>query len=140
MNRRHFLLRSSAGLAAAASSACAFRAVAGDPGVRIADLVKRLHQQRSFAGAILLADWGRSSTKAHSGRPIPIPAAPTRCRPGRAWRPSRNRSPRLPMLAQERLLRYDDPLSKYIPGITDTVGAATLRHLLRTHREAYDDT
>jgi CubicO group peptidase (beta-lactamase class C family) len=42
------------------------------------------------------------------------------------------------MLAEKRELTYDDPLSRFLPGFTDAVGAVTIRHLL-THTSGIPD-
>jgi len=42
------------------------------------------------------------------------------------------------MLAEQHRLSYDDPLSKFLPGFADPVGAVTIRHLL-THTSGIPD-
>jgi CubicO group peptidase (beta-lactamase class C family) len=42
------------------------------------------------------------------------------------------------MLAEQHRLTYDDPLSKFVPGLTGAVGVVTIRHLL-THTSGIPD-
>jgi CubicO group peptidase (beta-lactamase class C family) len=139
VNRRRFLLRSSAGVAAAMSSRCARPDGAANPGRGIEALMQRLHDQRLFAGEVLVAVKGTAVYEGAFG-PADIQGRPytTQTRSSLASLSKPVTAVAVMMLAQGRLLGYDDPLSKYFSGFTDAVGAVTLRHLL-THTSGIPD-
>ena len=100
----------------------------------------RLHDRRMFAGAILVAvegevvyQGGFGAADLETGRPFT-----TRTQSCLTSLSKPITAVAVMMLAQARLLSFDDPLSNYLPGFTDTVGAATLRHLL-THTSGIPD-
>jgi CubicO group peptidase (beta-lactamase class C family) len=142
VDRRHFLLRSSACLAAAAvSPGAAFQVpTVPGPGSQIESLMTRLHAQSVFIGEILVAEKGRVLYEGAFGV-----ADPRTGQPYTTNTPSCLASLSKPitavaimMLAEQRRLTYDAPLSRFLPGFSKSVGAVTLRHLL-THTSGIPD-
>ena len=142
MDRRHFLLRTSACLAAAAvSPGTAFQVpTVRGPGSQIESLMTRLHAQSLFIGEILVAEKGRVLYEGAFGV-----ADPRTGQPYTTNTPSCLASLSKPitavaimMLAEQRRLTYDAPLSRFLPGFSKSVGAVTLRHLL-THTSGIPD-
>ena len=141
MDRRHFLLRTSASLVAAVAPAAAFQVPAVlAPGSQIERLMTRLHAQSLFTGEILVAEKGRVIYEGAFGV-----ADPGTGRPYTTNTPSCLASLSKPitavaimMLAEQRLLTYDAPLSRFLPGFSKSIGAVTLRHLL-THTSGIPD-
>ena len=118
MDRRHFLLQTSACLAAAVSPAAGFQVPAVvAPGSQIERLMTRLHAQSLFTGEILVAEKGRVIYEGAFGV-----ADPGTGRPYTTNTPSCLASLSKPitavaimMLAEQRLLTYDAPLSRFLP-------------------------
>lgn len=100
----------------------------------------QLHERRLFTGEVLVAERGRvlyaggfGVADLRTGRPYTTSTASclaSLSKPITALA--------VMMLAEQRLLSYDDRLSKFVPGFTDAVGAATVRHLL-THTSGIPD-
>jgi CubicO group peptidase (beta-lactamase class C family) len=142
VDRRHFLRRTSACLAAAAVSPGAVFQVptVAAPGSQIGTLMTRLHAQSLFIGEILVAEKGRVLYEGAFGV-----ADPGTGQPYTTKTPSCLASLSKPitavaimMLAEQRRLTYDAPLSKFLPGFSKSVGAVTLHHLL-THTSGIPD-
>jgi CubicO group peptidase (beta-lactamase class C family) len=100
----------------------------------------RLHEQRLFTGEILVAAKGNviyegafGVADRSTGRPY---TTDTRSCLASLSKPIT--AVAIMMLAEQRRLTYDDPLSKFLPGFTDAVGVATIRHLL-THTSGIPD-
>ena len=141
MNRRDFLFQTSAGVAVAVSPARASQLPAvAQRRSRIERLMTQFHEHRLFTGVILVAEQGLVTYEGGFGA--------SDLRTGRPYTPATRSclaslskpitAVATMMLAERRLLSYDDPLSKYLPGFTDAVGGVTLRHLL-THTSGIPD-
>lgn len=141
MNRRHFLLHTGASLAAVASSVDVFQRPDRDAsGSEIERLMARLHAQGLFTGEILVAEKGHVIYEGAFGR-----ADRGTGRLYTTTTPSCLASLSKPitavaimMLAEQGVLTYDAPLSRYLPGFSEAVGATTIRHLL-THTSGIPD-
>jgi CubicO group peptidase (beta-lactamase class C family) len=123
------------------SRGCVAKSVAaGDVRARIEEVVMRLHRERLFAGAILVAEKGTVVYQGGFG--------PADLTTGRSYTPQTRSclaslskpitAVAVMMLAQAGQLAFDDPLAKHLPGFTNAVGEATLRHLL-THTSGIPD-
>jgi CubicO group peptidase (beta-lactamase class C family) len=140
-HRRRFLSQVAGGLLAAMSAPSASRLSAVvDRRSQIDALMKQLHQQRRFNGEILVAEKGGVIYQGAFGLADPSAGRPytTRTRSCLASLSKPITAVAVMMLGQQRRLAYDDPLSKYLPGFTEPVGAVTLRHLL-THTSGIPD-
>jgi CubicO group peptidase (beta-lactamase class C family) len=141
VDRRQFLLHASAGLCAALSTANGFQVQAVvDLRSQIERLMTRSHEQRLFTGEILVAEKGHviyeggfGVADTRTGRPYT-----TNTRSCLASLSKPITAVATMMVAERRLLTYDDPLSKFLSGFSDAVGAVTLRHLL-THTSGIPD-
>jgi CubicO group peptidase (beta-lactamase class C family) len=141
VHRRQFLRQMSAGLAAALSPGAVFQAPAVvDRRVEIGGLMTRLHELQLFTGELLVAEKGSviyegafGTADHRTGRPYTVD---TRSCLASLSKPIT--AVAIMMVAEKRLLAYDDPLSKFLPGFTGSVGAVTLRHLL-THTSGIPD-
>jgi CubicO group peptidase (beta-lactamase class C family) len=141
MNRRHFLLRASSSLAAGLPVGCRRQVPAvADRRKQIGDLMTQLHEHRLFTGELLVAEKGVVTYEGAFGAAGPGKgrAYTTQTRSCLASLSKPITAVAVMMLAQQRLLAYDDRLSKHLPGFTDAVGAVTLRHLL-THTSGIPD-
>ena len=141
MDRRHFLLQTSASLVVALSNTDAYQVTAVvDARSQIERLMMRLHEQRLFTGEILVAENGHAVYQGAFGAADPRTGQPytinTRSCLASLSKPIT--AVATMMLAEQRLLRYDDPLATFLPGFNDAVGAVTLRHLL-THTSGIPD-
>jgi len=132
LHRRQFLVRASAALAALSTRDGLQPPTVVDRRERIGELAKQLHDRGLFTGELLVAETGSVTYEGAFG--------PADIRTGRPYT-TQTRSclasltkpivaVAAMMLARPGRLAYDDPLSKYLPGFTDAVGAVTLRHLL----------
>jgi hypothetical protein len=141
VDRRRFLLHASAGLAAVTPPARGLSEVQAQAAAApIERLMRHLHAHRLFTGEVLVAQRGQVLYAAGFGMAnratgrLYTPATPS-ClaslsKPITALATL--------MLAQQNALSIDDPVSKFLPGFSDEVGAATLRHLL-THTSGIPD-
>lgn len=141
VNRRRFLLQASAGVAVALTHVEAFSVLTGvDARLQIERLMTRLHEQRRFTGEILVAAKGHVIYDGAFGAADPR-TGQTYTITTRSCLASLSKpitAVATMMLAERGRLRYDDPLSRFLPGFNDLVGAATLRHLL-THTSGIPD-
>jgi len=129
MNRRHFLRQTSAGLGAALSSVGIFQvAAAVDRRSRLEHLMAQLHERRRFTGEILVAEKGQIIYAGAFGFADPATGRPytTNTRSCLASLSKPITAVVTMMLAERRLLRYDDPLSKFLPGFSDAMAAVTI--------------
>jgi CubicO group peptidase (beta-lactamase class C family) len=141
VHRRQFLVQTSGVWAAALSTRGELQApTAVDRRQRIDELVKQLHDRDLFTGELLVAEKGSviyegavGVADLGTGRPYT-----TRTRSCLASLSKPITAAAAMMLAGSGRLACDDPLSKYLPGFTDAVGAVTLRHLL-THTSGIPD-
>jgi CubicO group peptidase (beta-lactamase class C family) len=141
VDRRQFLLHTSASFVAALSTRCACQTPAvGDRRSQIERLMTRLHEQHEFTGEVLVAEKGNviyegafGVADRSTGRPYT-----TETRSCLASLSKPITAAAIMMLAEQHRLTYDDPLSKFLPGFADPVGAATIRHLL-THTSGIPD-
>ena len=141
MDRRQFVLHTSASVVAALSTRCASQTPAvGDRRSQIEGLMTRLHEQHLFTGEVLVAERGNviyegafGVADRSTGRPYTIE---TRSCLASLSKPITAAA--IMMLAEQHRLTYDDPLSKFLPGFADAVGVVTIRHLL-THTSGIPD-
>ncbi len=141
MDRRHFLVLTSAGFVGALSTCCASQAPAtGDPRSQIERLMARLHERHEFTGEVLVARRGKPIFEGafgvadrRTGRPY---TTDTRSCLASLSKPITATG--IMMLADRHRLTYDDPMSKFLPGFTDAVGLVTIRQLL-THTSGIPD-
>lgn len=132
MDRRQFL-ETSAGVVAALSTGCAsLRPPTDGRRSQIERLMTQLHERHLFTGEILVAEKGNviyegafGTADRGTGRPY---TTETRSCIASLSKPITATA--IMMLAQQRRLTYDDPLSRFLPGFADAVGAVTIRHLL----------
>jgi CubicO group peptidase (beta-lactamase class C family) len=140
VDRRQFL-ETSAGFVAALSTACASQRTPVD-GRRsqIERLMRQLHERHLFTGEILVAEKGNVVYKGAFGLADRSTGRPytTETRSCLASLSKPITATAIMMLAERRRLTYDDPLSTFLAGFTDAVGAATIRHLL-THTSGIPD-
>jgi CubicO group peptidase (beta-lactamase class C family) len=141
VDRRHFLVLTSAGFVGTLSTCCASQApTIGDPRVQIERLMARLHERHEFTGEILVASRGKPICEGafgvadrRTGRPY---TTDTRSCLASLSKPFTATA--IMMLADQHRLTYDDPMSKFLPGFTDAVGLVTIRQLL-THTSGIPD-
>jgi CubicO group peptidase (beta-lactamase class C family) len=141
VDRRHFLLQTSASFAVALSTRCAFQTpVVVDRRSQIERLTTRLHEQHLFTGEVLVAEKGNviyegafGVADRSTGRTY---TTDTRSCLASLSKPITAAA--IMMLAEQHRLTYDDPLSKFLPGFADAVGVVTIRHLL-THTSGMPD-
>ena len=141
VHRRQFLLHASSGLAGLLSTRCASSASAGgDRAMQIERLMVQLHEQRLFTGELLVAEKGTviyegafGAADRRTGRPY---TTATRSCLASLSKPIT--AVAIMMLGEQRRLTYDDPLSKFLTGFADPVGAVTIRQLL-THTSGIPD-
>jgi len=141
MNRRRFLHHASASFVAALSARCSSEVpTRGDRRTRIEQLMARHYQKDEFAGEILVAEKGDvvyegafGMADHGTGRPY---TTDTRSCLASLSKPITATA--IMMLVEQTLLSYDDPLSTFLPGFSDTMGAVTIRHLL-THTSGMPD-
>jgi CubicO group peptidase (beta-lactamase class C family) len=141
VDRRQFLVQTSAGCAGALSMCCASQAPAiGDARSQIERLMARLHERREFTGEVLVA-----------GRGIPVYEGAFGVADRRTGRPytTDTRSclasltkpitaTAIMMLGDQHHLAYDDRMSMFLPGFANAVGLVTIRQLL-THTSGIPD-
>ena len=141
MNRRRFLIQTSSGFAATLARRTPSRAQAtGDRAAQIAGLMKELHDQRMFTGAILVADKGNviyaggfGLADRNAGRPY---TPETRSCLASVSKPITALA--VMMLVEKRELKYEQTLGRFYPIFTEAVGAVTVRQLL-THTSGIPD-
>jgi CubicO group peptidase (beta-lactamase class C family) len=141
MDRRHFLLETSAGFAVALSAGCASqRPTVRDRGSQIERLISQLHDRHLFTGEVLVAAEGHVIYESafgvadrSTGRPYT-----TETRSCLASLSKPITATAIMMLAEQHRLTYDDPVLKFVPGLADAVGVVTIRHLL-THTSGIPD-
>ena len=140
MHRRHFLAQTSAALAALSTGGGLQGPTVVARRQRIGELVRQLHDRGLFTGELLVAEKGSVTYEGafgvadiRTGRPYT-----TQTRSCLASLTKPITATAAMMLAGSGRLAYDDPLSKYLPGFTDAVGAVTLRHLM-THTSGIPD-
>jgi len=141
VDRRHFLIQTSAGVVGAISVACASQAPAtGDARSQIEGLFTGLHERNEFTGEVLVARRGTviyqgafGVADRRSGRPY---TTDTRSCLASLSKPITATA--IMMLVEQQRLAYDDPLSKFLPGFANAVGLVTIRQLL-THTSGIPD-
>jgi CubicO group peptidase (beta-lactamase class C family) len=141
VHRRRFLLQTSASLLGVLSTGCSTTEPAiGDRRSQIERLMTRLHNQHLFTGEVLVAWQGTVIYESafgvadrRTGRPY---TTDTRSCLASLTKPITAAA--IMMLAEQHRLTYDDPLSRFLPGFADPVGAVTIRHLL-THTSGIPD-
>lgn len=141
MDRRHFLLHTSAGFVVALSTRCASQTPAvGDRRTQIERLMTRLHDQHLFTGAVLVAEKGNVLYEGAFGLADRNTSRPytTETRSCLASLSKPITAAAIMMLAEQHRLTYDDSLSTFLPVFADAVGVVTIRHLL-THTSGIPD-
>src|SRR4029453_16490779 len=141
MDRRQFLLQTSASFAGLLSTRCASSTPAvGDRRSHIEELMMRLHDQHLFTGEVLVAakanviyEGAFGVADRSTGRPYT-----TETRSCLASLSKPITATAIMMLAEQHRLTYDDPLSKFVPGLAGAVGVVRIRHLL-THTSGIPD-
>jgi CubicO group peptidase (beta-lactamase class C family) len=141
MDRRQFLFQTSASIVGVLSAGCGSPAPAvGDRRSQIERLMTRLHGEGLFTGEILVAAKGNTVYKGAfgvadrgTGRPY---TTDTRSCLASLSKPITAAA--VMILAERHRLAYDDPMSKFLRGFADPIGAVTIRHLL-THSSGIPD-
>ncbi len=131
MNRRRFLA-SAAAVVAGLRYGRSAEAARDDRASQIDALIRSLHASRQFTGEILVAERGTIVYEAGFG-PIAASSARQYTTETRNCLASLSKpitAVAICLLVEQGRLHYDDSLSKYLPGFTAAVGAATLRQLL----------
>jgi CubicO group peptidase (beta-lactamase class C family) len=141
MDRRRFLIQSSASFVATLAAGKAIHAQAAiDRASQIERLMKELHDQRMFTGAILVAEKGNTIYAGGFGlanRGANRPYTPdTRSCLASLSKPITATA--VMMLVEKRELKYEQTLGRFYPIFTDAVGAVTVRQLL-THTSGIPD-
>ena len=116
------------------------RRPAATAGCRLERLMTQLHDQQLFTGELLVAEKGRviyegafGAADRRTGRPY---TTATRSCLASLSKPIT--AVAIMMLGEQRRLTYDDPLSKFLTGFANPVGAVTIRQLL-THTSGIPD-
>src|SRR4029453_5885740 len=141
MDRRQFLLQTSASFAGLLSTRCASSTPAvGDRRSHIEELMMRLHDQHLFTGEVLVAakanviyEGAFGVADRSTGRQY---TTDTRSCLASLSKPITAAA--IMMLAEQHPPTYDDPLSRFLSGFADAVGVVTIRHLL-THTSGIPD-
>jgi CubicO group peptidase (beta-lactamase class C family) len=140
MHRRRFLLCTAATVSATVTGGAAGQGAPTDRRAQLEQLFRGLHAERRFTGAVLVAERGHVLYAGGWGAADPatgrLYTADTRSCLASLSKPITAVATML--LAGEGRLRYDDPLSAYLPGFSEAIGGATLRHLL-THTSGIPD-
>jgi CubicO group peptidase (beta-lactamase class C family) len=141
VDRRQFLLQASASMVGLLSTRCASSAPAGgDRRLQHERLMIQLHDQQLFTGELLVAEKGTviyegafGAADRRTGRPY---TTSTRSCVASLSKPITAAA--IMMLGEQHRLTYDDPMSKFLTGFADPIGAVTIRQLL-THTSGIPD-